>query len=77
LLCVVQETLDPVLKDRVEIAENDDRRVRLSAGDELEGAGEGHSLTERLERGPLDGRAIGEGIAEGNADFNDVGNLGR
>jgi hypothetical protein len=77
LLRVMQETLDSVLKNRIEVAEYDYRRVRLSAGDELECAGEGHSLAERLERGSLDGGAIGEGIAEGNSYFNDVGNFRR
>ena len=43
--------------------------------DELEGAGQGHPLPQRLKGGSLDGRAIGEGIAEGHSDFDNVGHL--
>ncbi len=77
LFRVMQESIDPILENRIEIAEDHDRGGRLRAGDELQRTGKGHPRTEGLEGGSLDGGAVGEGIAEGNSDFDDIRHLGR
>ncbi len=74
-LGVPDELIQAVLQDRIQIAEDHHWRAQPGLRNHLEGAGQRHAVAECLEAGALDGRAVGERIAEGNPDLDDVGDF--
>ena len=75
-LGVGQKFLHAIDIDRIVIAHQDDRRVGVLAAeirDELEHAFQLHPGVQRAQARRLDRGAVGHGVAEGHADFDDVG----
>ncbi len=72
---VTEEAVDAVAHDRVEVAEHDDRTREPGPLDQRQRAGQRHALPERVEGRALDGRAVGERVAERHSDLEDVGQL--
>ena len=72
---VMEEAVDAVSHDRVEVAEHDDRMREPGPLDQRERPRQRHSLPERVEGRALDGRAVGERVAERHSDLQDVAEL--
>ncbi len=69
---VFQKAIDPVAPDRIEIAEDHDRLGQSRALDQFERAGKSHPLLQRFEGRTLDGRAVGQRVAEWYTDLENV-----
>ena len=71
---VSAEAFDAIVEDGVEIAHEDERYLHLilDRTELLEEEGEGHPILQCLGGGTLNDGTVGEGIAEGDADFNEV-----
>ena len=73
---VGHERLNAINIDRIIIAHQNDRRVgvtRAKLSHHRQGPAQGLSHFEGAQAGHLNGRAIGHGVGEGHAEFNDVG----
>src|SRR5260370_20822504 len=70
-----RELFEGKLQDRIVVAKENERNLRglTDAADEFDYTGERGAGFEGAFGGALDGRAVGERIAEGDAEFDDVG----
>lgn len=75
LLAVLEQTLVAVLHDWVIVAHEHDGALQATATgdtDEIENLSNGDTILKGLGVGLLDSRAIGNGVSERNAEFDDV-----
>ncbi len=70
---VAREAFDAVLHERVEVAEEDDGHLRLAArvGDDVERLFDAGAFAQGALGGALNRGAVGDGVAEGDAEFDD------
>ena len=76
-LGILEEAIETVAENRVQVTEDHDRSSQPAAVDQLERARQRHALPQRLEGRALNGRPVGERIAEGHSDLEHVGELVR
>ena len=75
ILAILKQTLLTITHNRVKVAHKHNRRLQTLApclANKIKDSADGDTIGQGLGVGFLDGRAIGDGISEGNTQFDDI-----
>lgn len=75
VLAILKQTLLAITHNRVKVAHKHNRRLQTLApclANKIKDRADGDTIGQGLGVGFLDGRAIGDGISEGNTQFDDI-----
>ena len=75
LIAILKQTLLTITHNRVKVAHKHNRRLQTLApclANKIKDSADGDTIGQGLGVGFLDGRAIGDGVSEGNAQLDDI-----